>query len=470
MTLDKNWKKFLTENGMEVDSNTWLTVGSWSDAELNENLQGLPPLRKNMLRTAAIGYREPANQQRNLDLFFQAYEQLKGKADMSGEELEKLRFSLLKQHNLVPKEPSENNIPDGRKNEPPNPEKAKELEKTRKTVPPNGPIRPNDPARIVGAFPPPPGNTPLPVSNTVNRPGVAVDTIISKDGDLIIDPILSPEGELDPINYGPLSIVIENPVGGNPRQFDVVLQPNDSIRPHQAFDVKDATVPSGSAKDVPLAATITVVDVHSNTHTLTQQSDKTFVFPKLPDGKTTIRVTKPGYKDVQLTVLIWGDVIHSDRKKTVFLTPLNSKPIAKLEWGSEPRDLDLHCHRQTDGEVIFYSHKAPNNEGNGTYSMWLDRDDTNGNGCETITFDCSRGPHYFYVHHYAGSSNIAASSAKVTVETPKGTKVIKVKEALGSHFSGNNTDVWRVCKVLPDGTIIEANDKVQGTAGVKLSW
>jgi hypothetical protein len=114
-----------------------------------------------------------------------------------------------------------------------------------------------------------------------------------------------------------------------------------------------------------------------------------------------------------------------------------------LSWEAKPADLDAHLVGPTpDGSTFHISYR--------TMTEWrrrhfLDRDDMNGYGPETITLHTlDPGVYYFAVHNYSdksktASSELSASGAKVRVyQASTLVATFEVKE-------GSPGTLWRVC-------------------------
>ena len=130
-----------------------------------------------------------------------------------------------------------------------------------------------------------------------------------------------------------------------------------------------------------------------------------------------------------------------------------------LTWGEDPRDLDSHLSGPNDDGTGFYhiyyadknncsSAPCDSNE-----PAWLDVDDTTSYGPETITIQkvdgqFIEGTYSYYVHHYAGSSNIPESGAVVKIY--EGNSLIGTYSPPQTNQSVEEDWVWKVFNITID--------------------
>lgn len=127
--------------------------------------------------------------------------------------------------------------------------------------------------------------------------------------------------------------------------------------------------------------------------------------------------------------------------------------VAKLTWGTDPRDLDAHVF-QEDGYHIYYANKGDLNSP--TYLAELNIDDTSSFGPEVFTavaFPAS-GVYHYVVHQYSGSSTISRSPARVELRVNG-----VITTFVPSHDSSER--YWHVFDIIVDDEgnieIIEIN-------------
>jgi hypothetical protein len=119
-----------------------------------------------------------------------------------------------------------------------------------------------------------------------------------------------------------------------------------------------------------------------------------------------------------------------------------------LNWGSTPRDLDSHLI--FDGNHIYWGRKKG-------VQAWLDVDDTDSYGPETITVDKKKhGSTYLYaVHDFSNKANsddqmLSASGAMVFVYV--GQSLVRTY-----HVPRGTGNLWTVFRITADGNIEDIN-------------
>ena len=139
-----------------------------------------------------------------------------------------------------------------------------------------------------------------------------------------------------------------------------------------------------------------------------------FRFDGLVPGTYTLELRRDGYIDQVREFTITEPI---NQLANIGMSPrlAAGQTRIRLAWGAEPRDLDSHLRRYTDGRqdyVVYFASKRG-------VDAQLDLDDTNGYGPETITISptSATSSYRYVVHRYAGSGSIATSSAVVTVNT-----------------------------------------------------
>jgi hypothetical protein len=143
-----------------------------------------------------------------------------------------------------------------------------------------------------------------------------------------------------------------------------------------------------------------------------------FRLKKIPPGNATFRLSSSGYFPLVKSVRIG----KAEIKKEIFaLSPelTNGETLRiVLVWGERPRDLDSHLFNTQTKEHVFYKRKRnkslpPN--------AWLDVDDTDSFGPETLTLTRTAGAQYnYYVYNYSGESDFKTSEAEVNVYARNG--------------------------------------------------
>ncbi len=175
--------------------------------------------------------------------------------------------------------------------------------------------------------------------------------------------------------------------------------------------------------------------------------DGMYSMAELPYGSYTIIAAKTGYIQGTRTVQLQEPVIEVN----FVLTPVleSSQYRAVLTWGEDPQDLDLHLW--TLGTEIYFGH--PGGLDMSPYAF-LDVDDLDSYGPETITIEQLLDTCKFSVHNYSkynnsGSPDIAVSRAHIDLY--KGASLIR-------SFDVPTTGTglwWYAFDLTPTGVIIE---------------
>ena len=154
------------------------------------------------------------------------------------------------------------------------------------------------------------------------------------------------------------------------------------------------------------------------------------------DEKRAFVFSKPGYVKSKLHVhFMVGAVFFNRFSISPGLPPGRIRIV--LDWGAAPTDLDAHLVK--DG-VYHLSYRQMRKYQD---RAWLDRDDRDGHGPETITV-LSLDPeanYRFYVHDYTRSGAIGKSRAHIRVYSSEGV------ERSFTVSPGTKGDTWRVFNI-----------------------
>ena len=138
-------------------------------------------------------------------------------------------------------------------------------------------------------------------------------------------------------------------------------------------------------------------------------------FEPLPNGYHVVEASKRGYISVQTTVEVMAGSLWHNRITMSEQLPITSYRIV-LEWGDRPADLDAHLVKEGSYHISYRDTRAIED------IAQLDRDDTNGEGPETVTIDRidASGSYTYFVHDYTNrndrrSGALARSRAQVRV-------------------------------------------------------
>lgn len=199
--------------------------------------------------------------------------------------------------------------------------------------------------------------------------------------------------------------------------------------------VRDATN-ENALKNVNVA--IVSVDEKQNPQPLKTDASGTFSGPKLAPGRWQVTVHSDGYSPFEKQIAVCDEDISLD---DIFLSPLMDSEnslrtvLTWMEDKNEPdtvRDIDLYLETPNDGR-IFYNRKGTTSD-----PAYLDRDDTNWGGPETITIKTIKnGTYRLWVQNYSNHSSTTAlgnSRAKVTIHYKGKTQVVNVLPGSGTKF------------------------------------
>jgi len=198
-----------------------------------------------------------------------------------------------------------------------------------------------------------------------------------------------------------------------------------------------------AVKGTPLAKA--QVTFQGNTKYTDQAGKAVFSFPEdLPaDTKLPVKVKKKGYVTSTLPVHFMVGSVFNNQFSISPSLDLGKLRIV-LDWGASPRDLDAHLVKHDEYHISYRDMK------NFREKVWLDRDDRNGYGPETITVikPKSEGTYDYYVHDYTQSGSIGKSRAHVHIYSSIGiSHSFQIKPTLlGNH--------WLVFSIK-DGQIVQ---------------
>jgi hypothetical protein len=164
-----------------------------------------------------------------------------------------------------------------------------------------------------------------------------------------------------------------------------------------------------------------------NAGSVKTDADGLAMFPVVDDGEHSFIVQKEGYVMLKDSFTVFEGVIFFNKYSIPKTLPLKYVKIV-LDWGENPADLDLHLEKR-DIYHISYRDMKKSADGN----AWLDRDDTNGYGPETITITevDTNATYRVYIHDYTNKGN--AGSSKLSAS--KGTVRVYIDNRLANSFA-----------------------------------
>ncbi len=147
-----------------------------------------------------------------------------------------------------------------------------------------------------------------------------------------------------------------------------------------------------------------------NVGTFKTDKDGLIYFETPRDGDYSFSFQKSGYASLDDTFeVVFGSIFFNRYSIPKILELENVKLV--LDWGDRPYDLDLHLvKRGSNGYHISYRSKRRLDDG----TVWLDRDDMDGYGPETITIteNDNAANYLVYVHNYSDGNNPNSSTHK----------------------------------------------------------
>ena len=193
----------------------------------------------------------------------------------------------------------------------------------------------------------------------------------------------------------------------------------------------------------------------------TTDSTGTFTIDGIATGTYTVTIRADGYLDVTLTDVTVGDGVNTLPQTTATVAPPAGSFRIVLSWDEQPRDLDSHL-------------TGPNGEG-GRFHVYfsdrsfgdvadLDRDDTNGEGPETVTVaPTTDGTYRYSVFNYSnqtatGSQGIAGTESDL--DSPAFVQVYDDQRLLREYRAPAATpgDTWRVFEMNVANGNVTIND------------
>jgi hypothetical protein len=190
----------------------------------------------------------------------------------------------------------------------------------------------------------------------------------------------------------------------------------------------------------PLVGALVAIE---NAGSVTTDRDGLAIFPVVEDGDHAFIMKKNGYITVKDSFTVFGGAIFFNKYSIPKI--MNAKHIKiVLDWAAEPPDLDIHVVKENQYHL---SYRDMVKTADGT--AWLDRDDTNGYGPETVTITevDNRAAYHVYIHNYSNRSQtnnkrLAASYATLRIYSDN---------RLSARYSitpGNTGTTWYAADII----------------------
>jgi hypothetical protein len=167
------------------------------------------------------------------------------------------------------------------------------------------------------------------------------------------------------------------------------------------------------------------------------------IFPRIEDGEHRFIIQKEGYVTYRASFTVFAGTIFFNKYSIPKLLTVENIKIV-LDWDAEPRDIDAHFVKEGRYHISYRNVKKSED---GT--AWLDRDDTDGFGPETITVTQldTTATYQYFVHDYTNRSdgaNSRLSASKAVVRVFVNNKF----QAVYQIQPGKRGTVWKVFTIM----------------------
>ncbi|MCF7811926.1 carboxypeptidase regulatory-like domain-containing protein [bacterium] len=127
-----------------------------------------------------------------------------------------------------------------------------------------------------------------------------------------------------------------------------------------------------------------------------------------------------------------------------------------LTWGENPNDIDSHLKTPAINDEYFHIYYASIGDSLNAPFVWLDIDDIDGYGPETMTiYEAYEGDYHYYVHKYAGEGPLTASGAKASIYNSEG-----LQQSFDIPTSGEGI-YWNVCLINAETGVVTPINLIQ---------
>lgn len=175
--------------------------------------------------------------------------------------------------------------------------------------------------------------------------------------------------------------------------------------------------------------------------------------------------SRGGYVNAKVPILFQVGTLFFNRFSVSPMIPIGYVRVV-VDWSKKPADLDAHMEKVGAYHISFRNTK------NYKERAWLDRDDTDGFGPETITVKKidSKANYRFFLHNWTDKANMSSTSlsdsrAQVRVYTRKG---LKQSFSVPANSAGTFWHVFdiRAGAIVPVERIVKS---ISGSAGAPAS-
>jgi uncharacterized protein YjdB len=281
-------------------------------------------------------------------------------------------------------------------------------------------------------------------------------TTTDASGDFSSAPLLIPAGGLIMEAYAPSYVPGRVLVDRGQSSATVYTEPiplvRDAANGFISGVVKNARTGAGIG-----GATVQVFDNVSASPRIqiTSNNDGTFSTSALPSGTYRMVGSATGYQNTQRVGVVVGNSAETPGQDLV-LSPSGTNDVRiVLTWGASPFDLDSHLTGPNTDATRFHVYFSNPGGLTGAPFAFLDIDDTNRFGPETITISqMNSGVYRYTVHDFDNrnsttSSALGTSGAKVQVYNPGGL----IQTFFVPHAAGNLWTVFEMTGTLQNPVI-----------------
>ncbi|GHT61069.1 hypothetical protein FACS1894109_19340 [Spirochaetia bacterium] len=185
--------------------------------------------------------------------------------------------------------------------------------------------------------------------------------------------------------------------------------------------------------------------------TIVTDIDGLAVFSIPGDGDHNFVFQKNGYVKLTDTFeVVFGSILFN--KFSVPSAPPVKQIKIVLDWSASPADLDLHLVKNGAYHISYHDMKKAEDG-----SAWLDRDDTDGYGPETITISIldNNASYNLYIHDYTNKNNATSTKLSASHATVR----IYINNELNKKFvipENRRGIAWNVCNIINE-VIVSVN-------------
>ncbi|MGN1478765.1 MAG: S8 family serine peptidase [Acutalibacteraceae bacterium] len=264
-------------------------------------------------------------------------------------------------------------------------------------------------------------------------------------------------------------LAIDNPnstrTGGNFPMVNAKLSVEAAIKKTDAFGTVTGTFVDATTGNIINDVTVNLISyngfgmpsiVENIDYSITSGSFST----KLPAGSYRFKIKADSYIEKYINLIVTADETTSLGNITMSTVLEGQNVRIVLRWGNDhPADLDSHFvgTLSEDGSKyhVYFSSMGQHEK------AWLDIDDIDYEGPETITINMSQFSEFTYlVHNYSEKSSTSSSEKALSLATSGATVEVYAGESLIANYSvptNRKGTVWKVFSMNSDGVINDIN-------------